>query len=518
MEIKLLCRNCGKFFEVNSGNKKQTCSSDCRWEFRKKMDMIYYETKICPICNNEFTAKTKEHKKYCSYKCSGEAKHQIATETRTCHQCGNKFNERKKYERKFCSEKCRLNWQSKSENIEKRIYESKRVLLKNHGVDSVFKLKTFQEKYRNNEFNLVSIKKAALALTEKRNNKLIKRFNDIGYKILEFNGDKMKIRHPDGHEFENNRKLLVNRLNHNTEISTQLLPISASKSTLELKTVNFLDELNVNYITNNRKLLSGNEIDILVDKIGIELNGLHWHCEYYLDKEYHLRKLDACNKIGIELLQFYEDEITEKFDIVKSIISAKLNLIKNVIYVRKCEIRVVNVKEAIIFLNKNHLEENVKSKYQYGLYFEDELVSLMTFGNKRRLLKNMSNDNEYEMLRFCDKLDFSVVGGASKLLKHFINIHKPENITTYTNRRYVNENLYIQLGFTEINKTPPNYWYVVNKQRKHKSLYRKDVLVKEGYNCDETVHQIMLNRKLPRIYDCGNIKYKLNLIKKPSII
>lgn len=138
----------------------------------------------------------------------------------------------------------------------------------------------------------------------------------------------------------------------------------------------------------------------------------------------------------------------------------------------------------------------------------------MTFGNRRKVLGAASKTNEYELLRYCNKLNSSVVGGASKLLKHFIKIHKPDKIITYANRRYSDGNLYNKIGFAETQKTIPNYWYVVNKQRHHRFKYRKDILIKEGYDPNKTEHQIMSERKIPRIYDCGNIKYELKI--KPA--
>jgi len=50
-------------------------------------------------------------------------------------------------------------------------------------------------------------------------------------------------------------------------------------------------------------------------------------------------------------------------------------------------------------------------------------------------------------LRFCNKLNYSVVGGASKLFKHFIKNNKPKNIISYSDNRYFDGSLYEKLGF-----------------------------------------------------------------------
>ena len=50
---------------------------------------------------------------------------------------------------------------------------------------------------------------------------------------------------------------------------------------------------------------------------------------------------------------------------------------------------------------------------------------------------------------------------------------------------------------------------VINDKRKNRFLFRKDVLVKEGYDPAKTEHQIMLDRCIYRIYDCGTKVYYL---------
>jgi hypothetical protein len=154
----------------------------------------------------------------------------------------------------------------------------------------------------------------------------------------------------------------------------------------------------------------------------------------------------------------------------------------------------------------------VGSSVNLGLYYNNELVSLMTFGKKRLALGNKkSNNDEYELIRFCNKLNTSVVGGASKLLNHFIKTYNPVEILSYADKRWSNGNLYKKLGFIEVKSTSPNYFYVVNKKRKNRFEFRKDVLVKDGFDSSKTEFQIMEDRGIPRIYDVGNFLFKLIL-------
>lgn len=68
-----------------------------------------------------------------------------------------------------------------------------------------------------------------------------------------------------------------------------------------------------------------------------------------------------------------------------------------------------------------------------------------------------------------------------------------------------------RLGFKYISTTEPNYWYfnTVELIRYHRYTFRKDVLVKKGYDISKTEKQIMSELGYLRIYDVGQLKYEL---------
>ena len=159
------------------------------------------------------------------------------------------------------------------------------------------------------------------------------------------------------------------------------------------------------------------------------------------------------------------------------------------------------VKLLQVFLNTNHIQGACASKYKYGLYYNDELVSIMTFGKSRFA-------DEFELLRFCNKRDTCVIGGASKLLRHFLNEHAEiTEITSYADRRWSKGNLYEKLNFVKTSVTKPSYFYVIGQTRENHIKYQKHKLVASGFDSAKTEHEIMKERGIPRIYDCGTIKY-----------
>jgi hypothetical protein len=271
----------------------------------------------------------------------------------------------------------------------------------------------------------------------------------------------------------------------------------------------FIKSLNIEFIENSRDIIKPLELDIFIpDKnIAIEFNGLYWHSELFKDNNYHLNKTNECNKKNIKLIHIFEDEWVYKKDIVKSRLKNILGLTENKIYGRKCIIKEVNIKDSSVFLNNNHIQGSVKSSINIGLYYNNELVSLMCF-NKPRLGIGSSYDG-YELSRFCNKLNTNVIGGASKLLKYFENNYQPKEIKSYADLRWSDGGLYNTLGFELSHTNKSNYWYIVNNKREYRFNYRKSILEKQGFDVsNKTEHQIMLDRKIYRVYDCGTISYK----------
>jgi hypothetical protein len=252
----------------------------------------------------------------------------------------------------------------------------------------------------------------------------------------------------------------------------------------------------------------GYEIDILIPdlNLGIEYNGLWWHSDNYKDKNAHINKWKYFKGEKIKLITIWGDDWKYKNDLVKSIIKNQLGLNETKIYARKTEIREVDYKTSSIFLEKNHIQGNSQASIRLGLFYNDELVSLMTFGKKRMILKSKSKLNQYELLRFCNNQNISVIGGASKLFKHFINNFNPEEIVSYANLDISNGNLYKTLGFENIQSASINYWWVKDR-RYHRSNFMKHKLVKEGADANKTADEIMREKKYFKIYGSGNLKF-----------
>ena len=260
------------------------------------------------------------------------------------------------------------------------------------------------------------------------------------------------------------------------------------------------------------KLADGREVDVLVEmtdkKLAIEYDGLYWHSDQYgKNRNYHLSKTEECERNGIQLVHIFENEWLTKKDIVKSRLKSFLGIYDKTIYARSCLVKEVNKKESREFQEKNHIQGSINSKVNFGLYHDDKLISLMTFGKCR-----YNKRYEWELLRFCNKLGYHVPGAASKLLKQFEDNYSPKSLISYADRRYSMGKLYHALNFKLDHVSSPDYWYF--KPQNTSILYSRIRFQKhklknllEKFDESKTEVENMLDNGYYRIFDCGNLVF-----------
>lgn len=387
--------------------------------------------------------------------------------------------------------------------IDYRLDKIKESSLEKYGTDHHFKsslvIKKRIDSYINNKIKLV---------TDSLPNHIsyVDRFYNDGLTDTKFNllCDNCK------NEFTINRQLLFFRLKDNEDPCLTCNPILNGTSKSEKEVLSFIEENYNGKIISNEKIDSM-ELDIYLPElgIGIEFNGLYWHSDVYKDKNYHIDKTNHFKERNISVLHIWEDDWVFKKDIVKSIILNKLSRSEK-IYARKCEIKEIKDNKIIReFLNKNHLQGFVGSKYKIGLYYENELVSLMTFGSVRKSMGSKNSGGDFELLRYCNRLNTSVIGAGSRLLKWFKQNISYNTLISYCDLSRYDGQFYLNLGFEQESVTKPNYYWIIDEQRKHRFNYRKDRLVSLGYDKNKTEVQIMNELGYYRIFDCGSLKFKI---------
>lgn len=293
-------------------------------------------------------------------------------------------------------------------------------------------------------------------------------------------------------------------------------PKNSNTSSYENIIADWLKELGIKYVQNDKKVLDGLEIDLFLPdyNLGIEFNGIYWHSSKFKNSNYHKNKFDIAKSKNVNLIQIWEDMWHKKEDVIKSIIQSKLNINTKNIYARKTIVKEISIKEAKEFCETNHLHGYVNSTIKIGLFYEDKLVSVMTFG-KRSIGKNKNLATE--ILRYCTLLDYRITGGASKLLKFYLrrNPNTQEVVSFSYNDLGINST-YKKLNFEEISVSY-GYFYFKDGYRQHRYNFQKRKLVdKYGEDSkDLTEFQIMEKLDYLRCYDSGSTKWLLKI--KPAI-
>ena len=264
-----------------------------------------------------------------------------------------------------------------------------------------------------------------------------------------------------------------------------------------------LDDNNISY--EREFLLEKYSYDFRVGNTLIEINPTATHNTHFnpygknrIDVNYHRDKSKCAKERGYSVIHVFDWDDTNKI--------VHLLSHRDTVYARKCDIRVVSEIGTEEYLIKHHLQGSCRGQsIRLGLYYDNQLVSLMTFG-KSRFNKNC----DYELLRYCSH--YNVVGGAEKLFKYFVDTYKPNSVVSYCDTSKFSGKVYDMLRFKiDTINSPSCHWYSV-KEDKHitDNLLRMqgyDRLFKENHGKGTSNEELILNRGYLPVYDCGQSTY-----------
>ena len=513
------CVVCGKEFELKHGMGTKVCSTECLKTLRSQLLSKPKKTSICKNCGKTFEQLyTTSEANFCCRECYWEYRNthkndfeyvsqkRISNthETRVCEMCGNEFIAYKKTPKRFCSDKCRVAYSNTEEYRNKRLT----TMLERYGKASVG--------------NGMSSERLA-EIERTRLDKYQKLCDKSSLDIIEYVDKhviRVRCRKCGGEFITNNLSYLPYDVIFCKNCSEEYKSYKPA-----VKIYDLLNICNIEYVKNNRQIIKPYELDIFIPSLNLafEINGNFWHSELIgKDKNYHINKTKLCYENGIKLVHIFEDEIVNKWNIVesriKSIIGKSLKL-----YARKCSIVEISGKDKKDFMYQNHIQGDANSSINIGLKHENELVAVMTLSKERVIYNGKSADGQYELIRYANKCGITVVGGFSRLLNYFITKYSPCKIKTFCDIRWSGLNhaqtVYSKCGFTYINNSKPNYWYMYKTDvltRKHRYNFTKHSILKKHPELDSALTEWELMKKLGfnRIWDCGNMRFELSIINK----
>ena len=393
-------------------------------------------------------------------------------------------------------------------------------MFKKYGVENVFQNEETQNKFKHTCLEKYGHKSPLenKEIREKGKQTNLKKFIPLLNKQLEYLDLELLDKNYINNTHKHNWKCLKCNIIFETKYSylqqgygncPKCFPRNKGYSKGEKELVEFVKSLELEFVENDRNKIKPYELDIYIPskRIAIEFDGLYWHSEKNIkDKNYHLNKTELCEKQNIQLIHIFEDEWVLKQEIVKSRIKQILGINNSErIHARKCQIKEISHKIKNEFLDKFHIQGSDRSRIKLGAFYQDELISVMTFSHGSISKGSKYQENVWELNRFCSNSNYHIPGIASKLLTHFKRNYEWKEIFSYADRRWSDGNVYRRIGFKLDSITKPNYWYLDNFNRIHRFSLRK--CPDEPKDIPEWV--LRFKEGYTRIWDCGHYKFKI---------
>lgn len=273
--------------------------------------------------------------------------------------------------------------------------------------------------------------------------------------------------------------------------------------------INYIRSIyNDNEIIYNYTNIDNIPIDIYIPsiKLAIIIKETAYDMIHNDDKRTNQNRAIKCAKQGVRLVHIFQYEWAdaEKQRKIKNYLKDILNSNKQKIYARKTDVRIVSKEDAKEFIDEYHLQGYTSATYNIGLYYKNELVSIMTFAKPR-----FNHYYDFEIIRLCTKNGVTVVGGAEKMFKRFVANFKHTYILTYADITKFTGNIYPKIGFKMERISDPNYMWVSSDSKlalpRYKTQKKKLLRMMPDIDPRMTENQIMESLGFIKVYDCGNL-------------
>ena len=278
--------------------------------------------------------------------------------------------------------------------------------------------------------------------------------------------------------------------------------LKGQNSTANIEFESLLKENNIDY---DREFPIGSySYDFKVGNYLIEINPYATHNSTWgirnnppKSSNYHKQKSELAKEKGYFCIHKFDWDDGKK---IINILSSKKQ-----IGARECLVKEVPKDEAVEFINLHHLQNYAQDNIRLGLYYENSLVSIMTFGKPR-----YNKKYDYELIRYCSVMN--IAGGSEKLFSHFVKNYAPASAISYCDESKFSGNTYVKLGFKlKTNGRPSKHWYnPKTKQHITDNLLRQrgfDQLFKTNYGKGTSNEELMLEAGFVEVYDCGQATY-----------
>lgn len=492
-------------------------------------------TNTCRICGNQFQS-TMPHGKVCN-----------DCKNRPCEVCGKPFKREWPFDQRACSPECRHLLRTSKENIAQKEAKKRATVQAKYGVDNVAKIPEVRKKLlaarRTDEFK-EKVRKMSL---EKYGVEHYQSSTEVKERVRK--GHIKKYGVDNVAKLDSIRKKISERLQDpavraqycKTSMEHYGVPHPHMDPKVKAKTEEtmiahygvpyyvMLPEYRSEQATHQISLLNKAVAEAIQEKCGFEISyefridrkfydikiedsnilievdpsythsnlPNHW-CDG-LPSDYHLTKTETAEKEGYRCIHIFDWDNLDKVIAMLKPCTA--------IFARKCKLQRMSPIQVKSFINSNHLQGDARgAEYCYGLLYEGELISTMTFG-KPRYNKNY----EWELLRLCTKKGYRVIGGASKMFKKFIEDVQPKSIISYCDRAKFTGTVYTQIGMALHHISPPAKVWSKGKEYITDNLLRQrgfDQIFKTNFGKGTSNEELMIENGWRSVFDCGQYVFE----------
>lgn len=239
-----------------------------------------------------------------------------------------------------------------------------------------------------------------------------------------------------------------------------------------------------------------------------EYHGLYWHTEDRKEASLHYRKYKACHEKGIRLFSIYSNEWVNRQEQVKNYIKAAMGLFHTKVYARNLKTTTKKLKggddkKVVEFFDNVHIQgcPNLNTtKEVYCLEdLEGNIISAISIGAHPRYSEVMC------ITRLATLPGYKVIGGFRKLLHRILQNYN--SLTTWSDNRWSNGEVYQRSGFELIKETRQDYSYTNGRDVIPKQAMRKRAIgAPENMTEAEFVKQEF---GFSRIWDCGKRTWRI---------
>ena len=537
---KKVCKRCWKEFEAFKA-KAMFCSTYCK-EHQLK-------TKICDNCWKEFQTEIRS-RNCCSDECTKQLRVKKIQKTnleRYWVPSALQNNNIKGKIKQTCLERYGVDNPAKLKAIKEKI---KNTRLKKYWVDHIAKLTYFQKKKEDTlkehywvRYMLQSkllkdrAQKSCVekywtknpsqnkSIRDKQKQTMTKRYwsyNSMSSDILK---EKIKQTNLNKYWFEcvlSNKSIREKIKNTNLQkywVEWYCMTDEFNKNfhKLSKEEEKFLNKYLLWYNYERQFPIHNRQYDFKIWDVLLELNPFPFHNVTWsifwtpIEKDYHYNKTLLARENWYRCIHIFDWDNPEKVVML-------LDQNKTKLYARKCNIVQLTYEEWNYFLEKYHLQnwtKKNKNDIYLWLVYEWELVMVMSFGKPR-----YNKHYEWEILRLCTHKDYSIIGWASKIFKHFLDITNTNSVISYCDMSKFDGKVYEQLWF-ELYKwnMPSKHRLYIGNNKDNKRLHITDNYLRQRW-FDQTVWQyfgkfgkwtsndeLMKQFDYVEIYDCWQATY-----------